>query len=173
MISSGDSGVYVDTRVARGFPLGGIGTDGICFNTDGSFGELRCNNNWMCPIPPPRAAFHALRVRQAREVRTVIPRRAGPTPEYAGLPNVRSTRFTGLLPAFTLAYDDDLPLRLRLDGFSPHVPHDLREGPNTWARPASEQDDGDSLRRSTRHNGAHGCSGAHGRRAPDRCGRRR
>jgi non-lysosomal glucosylceramidase len=120
-------GAYVDTRVARGFPLGGIGSGSVCFNTDGSFGELRCNNNWMCPIPPPRGAFHALHVRDRAGARALMLRRAGAVAEYGGLPNVRSTRFIGLLPAFTLDYEDDLPLRVRLSGFTPHVPYDLRE----------------------------------------------
>jgi uncharacterized protein (DUF608 family) len=117
------SGAYVDTRVARGFPLGGIGSGGVCFDADGGFGELRLNNNWMSPIPPPRGAFHALWTRGGG---AVVLRRARGEGEYGGFPSVRSTRFVGMLPAFTLDYDDDLPLGVRLDGFTPHVPHDVR-----------------------------------------------
>jgi uncharacterized protein (DUF608 family) len=54
-----DSGAYRDCRVARLFPLGGIGAGGLGFNTDGRFEELRLTNNWMCgtrlhlrPRPP-------------------------------------------------------------------------------------------------------------------------
>jgi uncharacterized protein (DUF608 family) len=117
------TGAYIDTRVARGFPLGGIGSGGICIDADGGFGELRLNNNWMSPIPPPRGAFHALWTRAAG---AVVLRRPPPGGEYGGLPNVRATRFVGMLPAFTLEYETSAPLAVRLDGFTPHVPHDAR-----------------------------------------------
>src|SRR5262245_24439127 len=107
------SGAYVDMRVARGFPLGGIGAGGFGFDADGSFGELRCNNNWMRPVRAGRGCFHALFVRQGDASRMVMLRRAHPDlREYDGVENVRSTRFTGLLPAFTLRYDDALPLEV-------------------------------------------------------------
>src|SRR5262245_23379188 len=109
------TGAYVDTRVARGFPLGGIGAGGFGFNADGSFGELRINNNWMRPIRGVRGCFHALFVAGQGGCRMVMLRRAHPdTREYAGVENVRSTSFVGMLPAFTLRYDHDLPVRLTL-----------------------------------------------------------
>ncbi len=121
------TGAYVDTRVARGFPLGGIGAGGFSFNTDGSFGELRLTNNWMRPIRGLRGCFHALFTRTAATSRTVMLRRAPADGEYAGVANVRSTSFVGMLPGFRLCYDDQLPVRVGLDGFTPHVPHDLRD----------------------------------------------
>ncbi len=129
-----ESGEYVDMRVARGFPLGGMGTGGICVETDGSFGELRLNNNWMCPIRGTRGSFFALWCRAGdAAAETVLLRRApgadvplAPTwREYEGVRTVRSTRFAGALPAFTLRHDDDLPVRVALEGFTPHVPHDV------------------------------------------------
>ena len=62
-----DSGAYVDCRVKRGFPLGGIGAGQICLNTDGSFGELRSNNNWMCPVRGLAGSFFALHAKSAAE----------------------------------------------------------------------------------------------------------
>lgn len=129
-----DSGAYVDMRVARGFPLGGMGSGGIAINTDGSFGELRLNNNWMCPIRGARGSFHALYVRaDGHPAETVLLRRApgDDVPgspawrEYEGVRHVRSTAFVGTLPTFVLRYDDALPVRVRLEGFTPHVPHDV------------------------------------------------
>jgi uncharacterized protein (DUF608 family) len=114
-----ESGAYVDTRVARGFPMGGIGAGGFSVATDGGFGELRMNNNWMCPIQGVRGAFHALWTRG----RCVTLQRAA---SYANMTPVRGTRFTGALPSFTLAFDDDLPVSVVLHGFTPHVPHDVR-----------------------------------------------
>src|SRR5437868_3483809 len=92
------SGAYVDMRVARGFPMGGIGAGGFGFNADGSFGELRFTNNWMRPLPAPRGCFHALYTRRGDERRVVMLRRTPEAPEYEGVTNVRSTRFVGMLP---------------------------------------------------------------------------
>ena len=123
-----DSGAYLDCRVKRGFPLGGIGAGQVCLDTDGSFGELRANNNWMCPVRGLRGSFFALHARHGDEARTLLLRRApaeGAGPEYAGAVNVGSTSFTGLLPAFSLRFEHALPFGLTLDGFTPHVPHDV------------------------------------------------
>jgi hypothetical protein len=121
------TGAYVDTRVARGFPLGGIGAGGFGFQTDGSFGELRLNNNWMCPIRGARGCFHAVFARRGADGTALLLRRAGVEPEYENARTVRSTTFVGALPAFTLRYADDaLPVAVALEGFTPHVPHDVR-----------------------------------------------
>lgn len=120
------TGAYVDTRVARGFPMGGMGTGGFSFNTDGSFGEFRLNNNWMCPVREVRGSFHALYVRRGAVRRTVVLRRPPSFPEYEGAKHIRSTVFHGMLPHFTLTYDDDLPITVALHGFTPHIPHDVR-----------------------------------------------
>ena len=117
---------YVDGRVTRGFPMGGIGSGGFSFNSDGSFSEVRFNNNWMCPVGDLRGSFHALFVRCRGEAQTVVLRRASNDWPYEGQRHVRSTSFAGTLPSFTLRYADDLPLRLTLHGFTPHVPHDVR-----------------------------------------------
>ncbi|MBI3770783.1 MAG: hypothetical protein HY271_20125 [Deltaproteobacteria bacterium] len=130
-----ETGAYVDMRVARGFPLGGIGSGGFGLNTDGSFGEFRLNNNWMCPVRCARGSFFALFVRRdGGSAETVLLRRApgADVPgapawlEYEGARNVRSTSFVGTLPSFRLRYEDAWPLGVTLAGFTPHVPHDVR-----------------------------------------------
>jgi non-lysosomal glucosylceramidase len=130
-----ESGAYIDTRVARGFPLGGMGSGGIALNTDGSFGELRLNNNWMCPIRGTPGSFHALFVQRDAAAGETILLRLPPGAdqpgapawrEYAGVRHVRSTTFVGTLPTFRLRYDDALPVTVTLEGFTPHVAHDLR-----------------------------------------------
>lgn len=123
-----DSGAYVDCRVKRGFPLGGIGAGQVCLNSDGSFGELRANNNWMCPVRGLRGSFFAVHAARGDERRTVVLRRPPAEsvgPEYQGASNVDSTIFVGMLPSFSLRYHHPLPFGLALDGFTPHVPHDL------------------------------------------------
>ncbi|HEV7732843.1 MAG TPA: GH116 family glycosyl-hydrolase [Candidatus Binatia bacterium] len=121
------TGAYVDTRVARGFPMGGIGAGGFSVASDGGFGELRLNNNWMSPIHGVRGAFHALWTRRSGATRCVMLRRSLDGDEYANASPVRGTTFTGTLPSFALAFDDDLPLSVTLHGLTPHVPHDVRE----------------------------------------------
>ena len=123
-----DSGAYVDCRVKRGFPLGGIGAGQICLNTDGSFGELRSNNNWMCPVRGLAGSFFALHAKSADETQTILLRGApaeDAPPDYASAVNVASTTFAGMLPAFSLRFEHALPFGLTLDGFTPHVPHDV------------------------------------------------
>jgi uncharacterized protein (DUF608 family) len=123
-----DSGAYLDCRVKRGFPLGGIGAGQVCINSDGSFGELRANNNWMCPVRGMRGSFLAAFAAQGDERTTVVLRRATgdpAAPEYADAANVESTVFVGMLPSFSLRFHHRLPLGIALDGFTPHVPHDL------------------------------------------------
>ncbi|MGH7895311.1 MAG: GH116 family glycosyl-hydrolase [Candidatus Binatia bacterium] len=120
------TGTYVDVRAARGFPMGGVGTGGFTLSTDGGFGEFRWNNNWMCPIRDAPGAFHALFVAQEGRRRTLMLRRAAER-EYDGVERVRSTIFGGMLPAFALAFEDELPVEVTLEGFTPHVPHDVRE----------------------------------------------
>lgn len=123
-----DSGAYVDCRVKRGFPLGGIGAGQVCLNSDGSFGELRSNNNWMCPVRGLTGSFFAVHAARGDERKTVVLRLApgaGARAEYAGATNVDSTIFVGTLPSFSLRYHHRLPFGIALEGFTPHVPHDL------------------------------------------------
>ncbi|HXJ32850.1 MAG TPA: GH116 family glycosyl-hydrolase [Candidatus Eisenbacteria bacterium] len=120
------TGTYIDARATRGFPMGGIGAGGFTLATDGGFGEFRWNNNWMCPIRNVRGAFHALFVAQQDRRRMVMLRRARED-EYAGVEPVRSTIFAGMPPAFALAFEDELPVEVALEGFTPHVPHDVRD----------------------------------------------
>jgi uncharacterized protein (DUF608 family) len=123
-----DSGAYLDCRVKRGFPLGGIGAGNVCLNTDGSFGELRSNNNWMCPVRGLRGSFFAVFSQLGERRETVVLRRPPPPgapAEYAGAHDVESTTFVGLLPSFSLRFQHHLPIGILLDGFTPHVPHDV------------------------------------------------
>jgi uncharacterized protein (DUF608 family) len=119
------TGSYVDVAATRGFPMGGIGAGGFTVATDGGFGEFRWNNNWMSPIRDVRGAFHALHVAQGDRRRTLHLARGGPG--FDGLERIRSTVFAGMLPSFVLAFEDELPVEVALEGFTPHVPHDLRE----------------------------------------------
>lgn len=119
-------GEYVDSSLTFGFPLGGIGTGGISINSDGSFGHLRCNNNWMNAIPEARGTFFAAYVRTADQTVARILRRAAPR-EFTNVTPIRSTRFKGELPGFELVYQDDLPVGIRLNGLTPHIPQNIKD----------------------------------------------
>src|SRR5262249_45414522 len=121
------AGASIDSRAARGFPLGGIGAGGLTLHTDGGFGELRANNNWMCPVRGLRGAFHGLFVRAGERTDTGLLRRTCEGEEYVGARPVRGTTFVGTLPSCTLRFDDQLPVHVSLHAFTPHLPHDIRE----------------------------------------------
>src|SRR5262249_2637944 len=70
--------------------------------------------------------FHALFVAQGGRRRVVMLRRAA-AGEYVGVDAVRSTVFAGMLPSFALAFEDELPVEVALEGFTPHIPHDVRD----------------------------------------------
>src|SRR5262249_52452311 len=110
-----------------GFPLGGIGAGGITLHTDGGFGELRANNNWMCPVRALRGAVHALFVRAGDPTDALLLRRGCEGAEDLGARPVRGTPFVGTVPSCTLHFDDELPVRVSLHAFTPHLPHDVRE----------------------------------------------
>lgn len=93
---------YVNCRVARGFPMGGMGSGGFSINTDGSFSEFRLNNNWMNPIRKVKGTYFAVKVEEETQV--------------LGSCN---TRFRGELPEFELRGEG-----FTLSGFTPHIPHD-------------------------------------------------
>ncbi|MFO8058348.1 MAG: GH116 family glycosyl-hydrolase [bacterium] len=129
-----ETGEYVDCAVARGFPLGGIGSGGFSIGSDGMFTEFRMNNNWMNPVRNVPGTFFAVYAEKQGEKETRILRRSAPQKEYENIRPVRSTRFKGELPGFLLTFDDDIPLSVRLSGFTPHVPHNLEDStlPAAW-----------------------------------------
>jgi uncharacterized protein (DUF608 family) len=117
------TGTYRDGRVTRGFPLGGMGSGGFSLQTDGSFGEFRWNNNWMCPIRGVRGTFLALWTADDG----VVVLRGAEDGEYAGVRNARGAVFDGRPPRCTLRWDDAAwPVRVALEAFTPLVPHDVR-----------------------------------------------
>jgi len=120
---------YIDSGVKRGFPLGGMGSGGFSLGTDGRFVEFRTNNNWMNPVRGVRGAFFALFARPEGGLPVArILRKSAPGQEYQNIRRIAHTRFRGRLPGFELAFEDeDLPVEVVLRGFTPHVPHDVKD----------------------------------------------
>lgn len=121
------TGEHVDCSVYRGFPMGGIGSGGFSIGSDGRFKEFRINNNWMNPIRNVKGTFFAVRVESGGTANTRILRRKYPDGEYENIRPVKSTRFKGELPGFELSFNDELPLELKLKGFTAHIPHNIKD----------------------------------------------
>jgi non-lysosomal glucosylceramidase len=120
---------------AAAFPLGGIGTGNVSL---GSRGELR---DWELANQPAKGArmpfsFFAIDARgeAVEPVTRVLQSRLLPPHEadqgyYAGdvggLPRLRDSRLRGEYPFATVEFeDDDLPVQVELEAFTPFIPLD-------------------------------------------------
>jgi uncharacterized protein (DUF608 family) len=122
------TGTIVDSRWQSGVPLGGIGDGKIELMTDGSFGNFSNQANWDRCYPWAKGAFAAVRAQagDAEPVARIL--RLKSDQEYAGVENVAHTRMQGWFPKGQIAYDDPaLPVKVRLNAFSPLVPHNVKD----------------------------------------------
>lgn len=119
----------IDCRTFRGFPLGGIGNGGFNFYADGCFGEFRTQHNWFRGIKAPKGTFFAIWTKSKEKTSAKILRRNyRGEKEFLNVKNVKSTKFVGKIPQFSLEFkDDDIPVKLRLNGFSPLIPQNLKD----------------------------------------------
>lgn len=119
------TGTITDARWKSGVPLGGIGVGKIELLTDGGFGNFTNQHNWDRPYGWAKGAFAAVRVQSGSDAPVAkLLRRVG-AEEYAGISNIAHTHFQGWFPRVEMVYDDsDLPIKVRLDAFSPLIPHD-------------------------------------------------
>jgi uncharacterized protein (DUF608 family) len=120
------TGEYIKSSIARGFPLGGIGSGGITIGSNGSFMEARCNNNWMNPVRNLRGSFFAVHTAQGIVKKSRI-LRYGYENEFGNIDAIASTRFKGELPEFELGFKDSMPVEIKLSGFTPHIPHNVKD----------------------------------------------
>ncbi len=123
-----DDGAITDQRWKSGVPLGGIGVGKVELLTDGSFGNFTTNHNWDRPYGWAKGAFAAVWARSEgqRPVARML-RLAGPN-EYPGVTNVTHTQMFAWFPRADLVFADTaLPIRVRLDAFSPLIPHNVTD----------------------------------------------
>lgn len=121
-----------DNCTSRGFPMGGIGTGGFSVFTDGGMGMFRTNHNWFKNIGRtrfPRGSFFAIRCNDGnRAVARILRGEYRSGREFGNIKNIAHTSFKGLVPFFTLGFEDeDLPLRVWLNGFTSLVPHNVKD----------------------------------------------
>jgi non-lysosomal glucosylceramidase len=118
------------TAPAAAFPLGGIGTGNVSI---GARGQLR---DWELENHPDKGrtlpytffAIHCGGVTRVLESRLTGPHdldEGYPSSRVAGLPRLRSSRLRGEYPLVTVEFfDDQLPVRVALQAFTPFVPLD-------------------------------------------------
>jgi uncharacterized protein (DUF608 family) len=122
------TGSIVDKRWQSGLPLGGIGVGKIELMTDGSFGNFTNQHNWDRPYAWAKGAFAAVRVKSAGGQPVARMLRLKSDGEYAGVQNVAHTKMQGWFPRAQLDYTDpDLPIKVRLNAFSPLIPHNAKD----------------------------------------------
>ncbi|BDI32030.1 hypothetical protein CCAX7_40810 [Capsulimonas corticalis] len=122
------TGTIVDKRWQSGLPLGGIGVGKIELMTDGSFGNFTNQHNWDRPYAWAKGAFAAIRVKSAGGEPVARMLRLKSDGEYAGVDNVAHTRMQGWFPRAQIDYSDAaLPVKVRLNAFSPLIPHNAKD----------------------------------------------
>src|SRR5271157_658145 len=126
------TGSISDFCTDRGFPLGGFGTGGFNFMTDGGFGHFRTNHNWFQIVKGtiyPKGTFFAARAQTVAGITSRILRRhyhGGA--EFLNIEPIAHAKFTGKLPHFHLAFDDDnFPITIMVSGFTPIIPRDPKD----------------------------------------------
>ena len=120
---------YINSPTYRGFPLGGIGTGGVSLFADGGFSECRTAYNWFCAVRDLRGSFFALRTVDATgTVASRLLRKIHHHSREFSVPNIAETRFRGQVPRFELEFtDSDLPVTAKLTGFTPLIPHNVKD----------------------------------------------
>lgn len=131
-----------------GIPLGGIGTGSFEIRADGKFYEWQIFNNkpWRCGGAPwemqqeefmrPNEFFFAVRAKPNGEGPTVrVLRFESMDLEHGYDPytlpwvkGIESIEYVGEYPVATLNYlDENLPVRVKLEAFSPFIPGELKD----------------------------------------------
>ena len=136
-----------DDKLCSGVPLGGIGAGKLEVFPDGTYANFTHQNNWDAPSGPAtdpaagpgpgvgdaRVGHHFAISARSRASSGEGPGHGAPiarllqTVDVAGLPRVQRIEYEGAYPFARLNYaDPDLPVRVRLEAFSPIVPGDSR-----------------------------------------------
>lgn len=121
-----ETGVIYSAHWGNGVPLGGVGCGKFDLLTDGNFANFTINHNWDRPTGILKGCFAAIytdtgKAKQARLLRL------GGQGEYGNVRNIEQTEYLGKLPTVSLKYlDQGLPVEVELLGFSPLIPHDIK-----------------------------------------------
>jgi uncharacterized protein (DUF608 family) len=118
-----ETGIVYSPRLRGGFPLGGIGTGTVDLRTDGTFATSTLNNNASHPIENLPGCFFTVWTKAGDRT---LAKTLSLNSEY-GLPGIAGMEFAGSPPIARVRYvDDSLPVELRLEAYSPRIPHDAQ-----------------------------------------------
>jgi hypothetical protein len=119
-----DDDGFVRGRAWRGFPVGAVGQGGFSVDVEGGFGWLFAQGNWMAPLeawPGLALAVTTTPGSAKRPATRTWPLRR----RRRGNDGFDDVALRGERPFFTQRFvDDDAPVDVVVDGFSPLVPHD-------------------------------------------------
>ncbi len=114
-----DQAVYT-TNCRNGVPMGGIGAGKIELDADGVFTAITINQNFDVPIYKTAGSFFAVRWEGGAKLLQKV------NYNPFAFPTVKEIEYEGLFPGATLCYrDEDIPVELRLNAFSPLIPGDI------------------------------------------------
>ncbi len=108
----------------NGLSLGGLGTGGIQLTTTGALACSTLQNNWMKELKTllPGSFFAAYAATQDRRCAKIL-QASGPPDVVA----IGDLTYCGRFPFAEICYhDDDLPVELSLEAFSPFIPYDAK-----------------------------------------------
>ena len=129
-----------DSSAAKsGIPLGGIGTGGVEYRPDGRFYEWNIfNNKPFCLTGPeepgmgPKDAYFAIRTRgtvarpQVRILSAAESCHETDPYIYSWLRYVKGMDYDGRFPFANVRFiDENLPVSIKMEAFTPFIPHDL------------------------------------------------
>ena len=125
-VSFNETGVITSKRWKSGVPLGGIGCGKIELLTDGALGNFSINHNWDRQKGFTKGAFFAVYANNgAKKIAKVL--RKG-TNEYENVHRIATTKYLGRFPTAHIDFEDDeLPINVTLDAFSPLIPHNIKD----------------------------------------------
>lgn len=130
-----------DNSAARsGIPLGGIGTGGVELRPDGRFYDWNIFNNEPFSANGPaesglgvRDCFFALRTRggvtrpQVRLLSTNETAWESDPYVFSWMRHIKEIDYDGRFPFVKMNYtDENLPVKIKMEAFSPFIPHDLK-----------------------------------------------
>ncbi len=121
------TGTISNERWQSGVPLGGIGCGKLEIVTDGWLGYYTGNNNWDRPTGRLKGAFAAVYAEVGGKTGARM-LRLDSREEYQGVKNIAGVDYCGWFPTANVTFNDAaLPVSVKLEAWSPLIPHDAAD----------------------------------------------
>lgn len=121
------TGVYRNSHIHNGVPLGGVGAGKMEILPDGWWGNIITSSNWDHPIRTSRGTFLAISTKQGgKSVARML--RLKKDYEFDGVENIANVEYQGLFPRAMMRFvDRELPLKVEVEAISPLVAQNLKD----------------------------------------------